>query len=311
MGGDLFRDPTGRLRVGWRLLLFAGLFTALTVAGFAAVPGGGLVAQGGALLGAAVVAGWTLLGFADGRGPGALGFYVSREAPREAAAGLVLGTVLGLASVGVIFLAGGVRWQGEEGSLVSLVGGAAGALGFFALPAAGEEALARGYPLQALAEKWGAGPALLVTSVGFGLLHLGNPGLSALAMVNLVAAGLLLGVIYLRTGSLWWASGAHLGWNWAHGFVADLPVSGLDLVDASLWEGVPAGPSWLGGGSFGPEGSALTTAVVLVAAAALWWGPWLRPGPGARGAGSLAPLPEGRERRSVERGSKTTNGEGS
>ena len=71
-----------------------------------------------------------------------------------------------------------------------------------------------------------------------------------------------LGVVYLKTASLWWATGAHLGWNWAHGFLADLPVSGLELVDAPLLEPVTGGPDWLSGGSFGPEGSVVSTLVL-------------------------------------------------
>lgn len=291
MSADLFRDATGRLRVGWRLLWFAGAFVALAVLGFAVVGSPGLVAQATVMLVAALVAGWWVLRAADGRGPGALGFHTSREAFGEAARGLVLGTVVALSAVAAIAVAGGVRWEAESGTLGGVAVEAVRSMAFFAVPAAAEEALARGYPLQALAEAWGPGIALAVTSVGFGLLHLENPGLTQVAMVNLVAAGLLLGVVYLRTGSLWWASGVHLGWNWAHGFVADLPVSGLDLVDTPLWEGAPAGAAWIGGGGFGPEGSVLTTGVALAASAALWWGPWLRPGEAARRARPLAPLP--------------------
>jgi len=255
---------------------------------------GSLAAQGAVLLAASVAAGVALLRFVEGRGAAALGFHLSPEAPGEAVRGLALGVGVALAAVALMAVAGGVRWRPEAGTAVGTLQEGVRSLAFFALPAAGEEALARGYPLQALAAAWGPGAALAVTSVAFGLLHLGNPGLSDLAMVNLIAAGLLLGVVYLKTGSLWWATGAHLGWNWAHGFVADLPVSGLDLVDAPLWEGVAAGPAWLGGGAFGPEGSALTTVVVLIAAGTLWWGPWLEPGEAARRARPLIPLPEPR-----------------
>ncbi len=297
MRADLFRDATGRLRVGWRLLWFAGAFVALAALGFGLLGGVGLVGQAAVMLMAALVAGWWVLRAADGRAPGALGFYASPEAPGEAARGLLLGMGVALSAVGAIALAGGVRWEAESGTLGGVAVEAVRSLAFFAVPAAAEEALARGYPLQALAEAWGPGIALAVTSVGFGLLHLENPGLTPVAMMNLVAAGLLLGVVYLRTGSLWWASGVHLGWNWSHGFVADLPVSGLDLVDAPLWEGAPVGAAWIGGGAFGPEGSVLTTAVALAASAALWWGPWLSPGEEARRARPLAPLP----RRTVSR----------
>jgi hypothetical protein len=106
--------------------------------------------------------------------------------------------------------------------------------------------------------------------------------------VNIAAAGLLLGAVYLRTGSLWWTTGVHLGWNWGHGYLADVPVSGLELMDAPFYDGVVQGPNWLGGGGFGPEGSVLATVVVLAAASACWWGPWLRPGEVALSTSPLA-----------------------
>src|SRR5690606_17506343 len=89
-------------------------------------------------------------------------------------------------------------------------------------------------------------------------------------LANIAAAGIFLGALCLRTGGLWWPTGAHLGWNWAHAFLADLPVSGLDVVDAPLIEAHAAGPPWLSGGAFGPEGSVLATAAVLAAAAWSW-----------------------------------------
>src|SRR5690606_22083869 len=93
-------------------------------------------------------------------------------------------------------------------------------------------------------------------------------------------AGIFLGALCLRSGGLWWPSGAHLGWNWAHAFLADLPVSGLELVDAPLIEPRVAGPAWISGGAFGPEGSLLATVAVLGAAAWIWRSPRLGPEPG-------------------------------
>lgn len=247
---------------------------------FAAFLPGGLTAGALALLVGSTVAGWCMLAL-DGRQPSALGFHLSLSAVGELAKGTALGVAIGLVVVGVMAALGAVSWTGQEGSAVEWVRGAVGALGFLLIPAAAEEALLRGYPLQALGEAWGAFVAVVVTSVVFGLLHLANPGADALSIANIAVAGLLLGVVYVRTLSLWWATGAHLGWNWGHGFLADVPVSGLEVIDAPLYEGVTSGPEWLGGGGFGPEGSLVSTVVVLAATAALWWGPWLTPGEGA------------------------------
>jgi membrane protease YdiL (CAAX protease family) len=262
--------------LGLRIVLFF-LLAAVGMMGVSLVvpsdlPYGTLPVLVGSLLG-----GWALLGL-DGRGPGALGFHLSREAAKEALLGLVLGVAVGgIVIVGLVG-SGVLRWGAEAGGVAEYVSEGGASLWLFTLPAAGEEALMRGYLFQALAEAWGGGWALWTTSILFGALHLGNPNTSWIGLANIAVAGLFLGAVYLRTASLWWASGAHLGWNWTHGFLADLPVSGLDVVDAPYLEAVASGPPWLSGGSFGPEGSVLATAVLGVAAVVIWNASWLRPG---------------------------------
>ncbi len=286
LAGTLFKREGGRVRVGWRILLFLVVAVAITgVTGILLPPG--ILSGSAALLLGALVGGWVLLAW-DGRTPDALGFYVARGTGRESAAGLGLGVGIGLLVVAVMAIAGGVTWTSQPGTLAGWLVGGASALLFLAMPAAAEEALLRGYPLQALAEAVGAPVALVTTSVVFGALHLANPSVTALGLANVTAAGLLLGAVYLRTGSLWWATGVHLGWNWAHGYLVDLPVSGLEVLDAPLYEGASTGPEWLGGGGFGPEGSALATVVLLVATAWLWKSEWLRPSAAALRARPLA-----------------------
>ena len=222
------------------------------------------------LLGA-LLAGWILLRL-EGRPARDGGFALDRRAPVGIVGGLALGVALGLVAVGLIAAVGGVRWGPDAGGTSAWLGAAGASLWLLAIPAAAEEAMLRGYLLLVLAQAWGAGRALIATSFVIALLHLPNPGVGWLALVNIGAAGLFLGALLLRTGSLWWATGAHLGWNWSLAFVADLPVSGLEVVDAPVVEPVVSGPAWLSGGAFGPEGSALATVAVLAAAAWIWRG---------------------------------------
>jgi membrane protease YdiL (CAAX protease family) len=277
---SLTHDGTGRVRLGWRLLLFLAVTPVVAVLVRFVVPGDGIAAASTASLAGALAGGWAALA-ADGLGPGALGFHLAASTPGELGRGTALGLGLAVAVVAVIGTAGGVAWGWESGSPSAWLAGAARTAALLALAAAAEEALLRGYLLRSLAEGWGVGWALAVTSVAFGALHLGNPGATGPGAVNTAAAGLFLGAVVLKTGSLWWATGAHLGWNWGVAYLADLPLSGFEVADAPWVKATPAGPAWLGGGSFGPEGSAVATVAFLAAAAVCWRSSWLSLEPAA------------------------------
>ncbi len=282
MGGILsfFLTDRGRVRLGWRIFLFLCLTAAGTAAASFLAPAE-LPYSSAPLLVGSLLGGWAMLRL-DGRGPGALGFYLAPGVWKEGLSGVGLGVMIA-GSVAVAMVVFGVlRWSPETGSVLEYLREGGVSLWLSTIPAAGEEALMRGYLFQALAEAWGGAWALWITSFLFGILHLGNPNTSWIGLANILVAGLFLGVVYLKTASLWWATGAHLGWNWAHGFLSDLPVSGLELVDTPLLEPLTRGPEWLSGGSFGPEGSVLATLILLVATWVLWESSWLRLGDRAR-----------------------------
>jgi membrane protease YdiL (CAAX protease family) len=265
------------VRLGWRLLAFVLLAGLLAFpASLIPFPEASMTAGSFGPLVGCLLAGWILLRL-DGRGPGALGFFLGRSAITGSLGGLAVGVFVTLLAIAFIAGMGGVRWTVDAGSPTQYAWGAVGALWIFAIPAALEEALLRGYPLQALAESFGRAPALWLTAIVFAVLHLGNPNVSVMGIGNIVVAGLFLGVIYLKTASLWWATGAHLGWNWSEAYLADLPVSGIEGIDAPFLEPVLSGSTWISGGSFGPEASLVTTGVVGLASILLWKSEWLRP----------------------------------
>jgi len=136
--------------------------------------------------------------------------------------------------------------------------------------AAAEELLFRGYAFQWLVRAAGSLIGTVLGSAAFAAAHLSNPDPSALALINLFLAGVLLSVAYLKTRSLWFATAVHLGWNWMMAIPLDLPVSGFELFNVPLYEPVIAGPSLLTGGAFGPEGGIAATLGAVLALLALW-----------------------------------------
>jgi membrane protease YdiL (CAAX protease family) len=131
-----------------------------------------------------------------------------------------------------------------------------------------EEWIVRGYIYRALKERWRPFWAALASSVLFSLLHALNPNVSAIALFNIILAGLVLAALVERSGSLWGATIAHGFWNFAVACLLSLPVSGIrlfHLLDVSL-----SGDERLTGGSFGPEGSLLLTLLGLGLTVVLW-----------------------------------------
>jgi len=128
-----------------------------------------------------------------------------------------------------------------------------------------EEFAFRGYWLFTFSRRIRFWPAALFTSVVFGAAHLGNPGENVLGILQVIAVGLLLCLTLRRTGNLWFALGFHAAWDWAETFFYGTPDSGLLGVGRFLSSSVQ-GPTWLTGGSAGPEGSILVFFVFALCA---------------------------------------------
>lgn len=127
----------------------------------------------------------------------------------------------------------------------------------------------RGYIYHALRERWRPWAAALASSVLFSLLHAFNPAVSAIALVNIILAGLVLAALVEYDGSLWGATVAHGAWNFTISCIASLPVSGIPVFH--LLKVTVTGDPRVSGGAFGPEGSAVLTVMGLALAALLWW----------------------------------------
>lgn len=208
-------------------------------------------------------------------------YELSRErAGRELALGALIGTgvigatVLVLAALGAYEVVGtaldrspsaGHDTSGALASGRSLLTGLMLGLG----SAFGEEVVMRGILLRILAGRFGILPALTITSVAFGLLHLGNPHASLIGALGVaVQAGLLFGVAYLVTRRLWLAIGIHAAWNFTQTAIFGLNVSGVP-TEPGLLIATVHGPDWLSGGGVGIEGSIVTIGLSLTACGAL------------------------------------------
>ena len=88
-----------------------------------------------------------------------------------------------------------------------------------------EELLFRGYIFQK-ARAWNRQIAIAASALVFGALHTINSGITSVAIVNLIIAGVMLALAYELFERLWFPIGLHLAWNLATGPVLGYGVSG-------------------------------------------------------------------------------------
>lgn len=133
-----------------------------------------------------------------------------------------------------------------------------------------EEFAFRGYLQSTVQLTTGFWPAALVLAAIFGAIHLTNRGEGAYGVVMAGCFGLLAAFTLWRTGNIWFAIGLHTAWDWGETYFYSVRDSGVPASGHFLRSDFH-GPSWLTGGSVGPEGSAVSFAVLILAALVLHW----------------------------------------
>jgi membrane protease YdiL (CAAX protease family) len=178
--------------------------------------------------------------------------WLDRAAARPKLIGI--GTILGAAPIAIAALSlMAIGWivvhPNEPGSWLAASAKVTLVLAF---AATGEELFSRGFILSAMSDGMGRVAAVVISSVLFGLAHLGNPGVTAQPIIMVCLAGFELAAILLVTRSLYAASAAHLAWNWVMAVPLHSSVSGL-AVPMPGYQTMDAGPDWVTGGPWGPE----------------------------------------------------------
>ncbi len=269
-----------RLRAGWRLLaqtlLLFGLILVLAIplgllTLFTTTDRGFLIVlQAAELL---AVTGSILLAriFLDRRSISSLGLKWDRIALID----LTVGTAIPLVMMGMIYWLEwslgwltfeGFAWDVENPGTVAV--NMAGMFLFFILVGWNEELLSRGYHLQTIASGTNRFWGVILSSLIFGLLHIGNPNATWISAAGIFLAGLFMAYAYLRTGQLWLSIGLHIGWNFFEGPVFGFPVSGLNTFHSMHI--TVTGPEFWTGGAFGPEAGLIVLPALLVGTILVW-----------------------------------------
>lgn len=190
----------------------------------------------------------------DRLGTASLGLPL-RAAPFHVIAGTIFGAFLFCLPLFLLWLTGRLTIAPNFAALSWSIAGPALLLVF--VNTIDQELLVRSYLFQTVWRKAGPATAVAVSTLVFGALHAavltkGAPGL--LAMLNVLAASVMLGIAYLRSGNLWLPIGIHFGWNGFQGVILGLHTTGAAFGTTWQLVSVKGGDLWTGG-DMGIEGS--------------------------------------------------------
>lgn len=136
-----------------------------------------------------------------------------------------------------------------------------------------EEVLCRGYFMVSVGRRYPMAVAVCANSVAFAALHLLNPGIAPLAIVNLILFGIFVSVCFIKTENIYMVGAIHSVWNLVQGNVYGMKVSGMGTSCTVFSAAMTDGKELINGGAFGLEGGLAVTAVLLAGIAVVYfWG---------------------------------------
>ena len=139
----------------------------------------------------------------------------------------------------------------------------------FFIQSTSEEVLVRGILTRVLCDRFGRNVAILLPSIFFGLLHLGNEGVTILSTLNTILVGIFFAKLLFYKENIMLTSGVHAGWNFSMTMIYGLNVSGFSGFDSllnfkilnyNLYDEI-----------YGPEGSIVVTVIEIISILAIFY----------------------------------------
>lgn len=127
-----------------------------------------------------------------------------------------------------------------------------------------EELVFRGFLINSIELRFTSATAIVFSSLFFSLMHLLNANYSILSAINTFIAGLLLGLLYVQSRSIWLPVLFHFFWNALQPIFLNSAISGIKfemnlfLIDNQKF------PLLLNGGEYGFENTLSATIFLLM-----------------------------------------------
>lgn len=188
--------------------------------------------------------------------------------------GAIVGFILLALSVAATVLTGNIEYHGvfenvDVLMILLLFGG-------FIIQGATEEILCRGIVLHTLKEKTSVWIAIAVSTVLFIIPHWsslfdGGTVYGVVGVANLVLISVIFSLLTIRFQSIWAACGLHSFWNAILYSILGLNLSGKDETVTAIFNMQSVGKNIWNGGEYGIEASIITTVVLALASALIWY----------------------------------------
>ena len=188
--------------------------------------------------------------------------------------GVLVGVLLLAVSVVTIVFTGNIKYHGTYNNadilmILLLFGGVI-------IQGATEEILCRGIVLHTLKEKTSVAVAVDISTILFIMPHcssLFEQGFvyGVLGICNLALISTIFSLLTIRFKSIWAACGLHSFWNAILYSVLGLNLSGNDETVTAIFNMQSVGKNIWNGGEYGIEASIITTVVLAIAAAIIWY----------------------------------------
>lgn len=127
-----------------------------------------------------------------------------------------------------------------------------------------EELITRSILMNYFAVNNGVMGGIIINSLIFAILHLGNPAFGILPFINIMLIGIVFSLLFYISDDIFLPAAAHSFWNFAQGNIFGIEVSGMDEISNTILKTKLMGSDLISGGAFGFEGSIFVTIVEII-----------------------------------------------
>jgi CAAX amino terminal protease family protein len=139
-----------------------------------------------------------------------------------------------------------------------------------------EEVVFRGYLMTRLAAKKGKWIAIILSSIFYLVFRMSNPSATKLDLINIFLISIVMSLLYWYFDNVLVVAVFHALWNCISGVIFGFSISGIKVSDTIFTVEAISDKQILTGGSYGIEGSIITTVFFAILGLLVYMGLYLK-----------------------------------